>query len=363
MPRLRQRDLSDIRHLIAEVLPYSPRQDGGRTDDLFICALGFEERCLTLPNALASSGYQARRALYCQYDTNADDNATRASDLLAALGRISADVKPLLLDDTSSPNALSAILESFKLEQGVTITFDISVTSNRFIIRALRQLLAYDVDLRIVYSEAALYHPTEAEYRADPKRWTHDPHFGTEHGVAEIVPMAEFPGNHLDPLPDFVMVFPSFKPDRARAVIHFIDPSLQANAGKKVLWCLGVPRLEEDKWRLTAMREINELRAEYSQVELSTFLYKETLLALEQAYSERANSYNISVAPFGSKLQSVAVALFCTMHPDVRVVSAKPKKYGVLFSDGCKHTWELRVGNTRSLRELLAGVGDLVIED
>ena len=97
------------------------------------------------------------------------------------------------------------------------------------------------------------------------------------------------------------------------------------------------------------------------QVEVSTFDYKDTLRALEAAHLQYMHEYNISLAPFGSKLQSVAVALFCTMHPDVRIVSAKPRQYGILFSEGCKRTWSLDFGATENVRDHLARVGELEI--
>ena len=53
----------------------------GDTDDLFLCALGFEPRCLTLPCRLAGSGYKANKAYFFKYSTNLEDNAVNLPEL------------------------------------------------------------------------------------------------------------------------------------------------------------------------------------------------------------------------------------------------------------------------------------------
>jgi hypothetical protein len=363
VPRLHKRELAEILHLLPEAKHCRPETEPqGRSESLFLCALGFEERCLTLPARLAASGYRADHAIYLQYETNSGDNESRLPSLLTALNVISDDVQKFRYDEPGASNLLVSTLRSFDPAHTPAVTFDISVTSNRFLIRALRHLLSFNIRLRLVYSEAEIYHPTEDEYKTDPSRWTHDPRFGTEHGVAEIVPLVEYSG-HLDSLPDFIIVFPSFKPDRARAVINDIDPSLVGNPSRKVLWLVGVPHLSENFWRVEAMRQINQLGSVAQQMEISTFDYKQTLRVLDSTYDKVKNDYNISIVPFGSKLQSVAVALFCTMHPELRVVSAIPYKYGTLFSEGFKQTWEIDYGATQDVRNILAEVGELSISD
>jgi hypothetical protein len=127
---------------------------------------------------------------------------------------------------------------------------------------------------------------------------------------------------------------------------------------------LGVPHLLEDSWRIEAMRTINEIGPEMPQYEVSTFDYKECLGTLEQIYLGAQDSSNISLAPFGSKMQALAGCIFCHLHPDVRVIFASPKAYDASqYSKGAKATWEIDLGRVGTLMGRLRNVGQLVIED
>jgi hypothetical protein len=127
---------------------------------------------------------------------------------------------------------------------------------------------------------------------------------------------------------------------------------------------LGLPHLHEDLWRLEAMRMINEIGLDMPQHEVSTFDYKECLSILEQIYLAAQDSSNISLAPFGSKMQALAGCIFCQIHPDIRVIFASPKSYNASqYSNGVKATWEIDFGRLVTLMENLQRVGQLVIEE
>jgi hypothetical protein len=49
--------------------------------------------------------------------------------------------------------------------------------------------------------------------------------------------------------------------------------------------------------------------------------------ALEAIYHEIRDSYNVVIAPFGTKPQTVGVFLFCLEHPKVQVVYSFPTSY------------------------------------
>jgi hypothetical protein len=327
--------------------------------------LGFEERCLTIPSQLAEAGYRSRRAVCLEYGTNRDENAVNRPALNECLRRIASSVEVIQIDSLESATEIQSILGgTVGTEMPLGITFDVSVASNRSIFRVLGVLLSTDCCLRLLYSEAKVYHPTKEEYALDSVRWTKDESFGIEHGVGEVAVSPEWPGRHLDPLPNTVIVFPSFKPDRARAAIHLVDPALLARPRNAVRWLLGVPHLHEDSWRLEAMRTINEIEPDMPQREVSTFDYKDCLSILEQIYLSAQDSSNISLAPFGSKMQALAGCIFCHIHPDVRVIFASPKSYNASqYSNGVKATWEIDFGRLVTLMENLQSVGQLVIEE
>lgn len=336
-------------------------------EDLFLCALGFEPRCLTLPCRLKDTGYEARRAAYFKYATNLDDNAVNLPELESHLHAIASRVEPLEADALEFPSRLRALLDLVISESSArppSVTLDISVTANRLLLRCMKVLLEYDICLRIIYSEAAVYHPTKEEYDKDPGRWEKEDLLGLERGVGDVTPSIDHPGHALDPIPDSLILFPSFKGERSKAVISFVDPSLLTSPGNKVVWLLGIPHLEQDRWRLDAMKRINTIGQHARQIEVSTFDYKDTLRALEGLHAEMSEMHRITLSPLGSKMQALGTALFCYMHPDVRIIFSTPKEYNaVQYSKGCKEIWKIDFGSLSELRRKLDQVGMLRVEE
>ena len=74
--------------------------------------------------------------------------------------------------------------------------------------------------------------------------------------------------------------------------------------------------------------------------------------------------YTITLSPLGSKMQALGTALFCYMHPDVRVIFSTPKEYNATqYSKGCKEVWKLDFGPLSELRRRLDQVGTLRVEE
>lgn len=187
---------------------------------------------------------------------------------------------------------------------------------------------------------------------------------GLERGVGNLETSIDYPGYHLDQLPDCLVLFPSFNGDRSKAVLSAVDPSLLTSPGKKVYWLLGLPHLEKDRWRISAMEMINEIPKGSLQIEVSTFDYKESIRVLESIYAEVGERYNLTLSPLGSKLQSLGTALFCYLHPEVRVLLATPREYNATrYSDGCKAIWKIDFGITTELLDVLNKVGKIRIGD
>jgi hypothetical protein len=255
--------------------------------------------------------------------------------------------------------------DSTKSDDGA-ILVDISVMANRLVMKVMKALLEQNRRIILLYSEAATYHPTEEEYRSSPDQWSSDSSLGLERGVSNVAVSEDYPGYHLDQLPDCILIFPSFKRERGLAVIGRVDPALTVGSGDsdKVVWFLGVPHRDENHWRLAAMREINGVQSEALQYEVDTFDYREALRKLEHVYLERVGEYRFSLAPMGSKMQAIGAGLFAYLHRDVAVVFATPLEYnGAQYSEGCLDRWMVDFGNISRIRNRLDSVGMLTVED
>jgi hypothetical protein len=211
MAHLRIVELAEILNLLPDAVPLHPEKEYSATpDELFICALGFEERSLNIPSQLANAGHHSRRAVYLEYSTNRDENAINRRELEECLKRIARSVQAIQIDSLESTAEIRSILGGgLDTEEPKRITFDISVASNRSMFRVLGVLLSTDCRLRLLYSEAKTYHPTKQEYARDPARWSRDEGFGIEHGVGEVAASPEWPGRHIDQLPNTIIVFPA----------------------------------------------------------------------------------------------------------------------------------------------------------
>ena len=280
---------------------------------------------------------------------------------------IAPNVEPVEADTPDFPTNLRALIElavSEAEEKPPRVTIDISVTANRLLLRCIKVLLEYKICLRVVYSEAAIYHPSEEEYERNAAQWKEEGLFGLERGVGDVMPSIDHPGTALDPLPDSLILFPSLKGDRSKAVVSSVDPSLLQEPGGKVVWLLGIPHLCQDQWRLAAMKQINGIGENTRSFEVSTFDYKDTLQRLESLHAELSEKSRITLSPLGSKMQALGTALFCYMHPDVRVILSTPKEYNAAqYSEGCKDVWTINFGSLEELRRNLDQVGTLHIED
>jgi len=361
--RIRRRELNEIANELPAIAPWE-EEDSRAAGDIFVCALGFEPRCLALPEMLAATAARYRFGVKLRFSTNLLDNVRNESQLDNALGVVCKEVIELNADQPEFTSELRRLLQASRRNssEDLAVTLDISVFANRLVMRSMSALLHEEVTLRVGYCEAKNYYPTREEYLSSRSAWNIETVLGLERGVAEVATSIDHPGYHFDRLPDKVILFPSFKAERSMAVVSAIDPSILLAPSKKLVWVLGKPHLPENSWRLDAMKEINGIPAEALTYEVSTFNYLETLHILENIYERFADESNLTISPLGSKLQALGTSLFCRLRPDVRVVFAVPKEYNALhYSTGVEAVWKIRLGDTDSLGRRLASVGELVM--
>lgn len=365
MAHIQQIQLRDILSQLPKIEPLDVESDLlGKEDDLFLGALGFEDRCLSIPELIAKTKrYKCTEAIYFEYATNVNDNEVNKPRLLQALQDFSTAVNPMSCDEDNFPTNLRTTLSRICNEgRTPSVIFDISVCTSKLLLLALKVLLEFDLSLRILYSEAEVYHPTREEYESDPEKWTTEEGFGLAIGVSAVIPSVEHPGYRRDMLQEVMVVFPTFKPERAKAIIAEIDESLIMKPKDRVIWIVGNPHLPEDHWRVDAVREINKITASAPSYEVSTFYYEETLKTLERIYQPRDCKYHVTLSPLGSKMQSLGIALFCYMRHDVSIVFATPKEYNARqYSEGYKAVWQIDFGNLTTIRDILDRVGQLNI--
>lgn len=365
LPRVSECQLSEVIQDLPEIQPFDVTQVAGGAA-LFLCVLGFEGRCLEMPTLLAENGFTATAVRYIEYSTNRADNESNRIPLVQQLKRISGDVQSIECDNGLFTTELRELLQSLLSEKDIAqprVVFDFTVAANRLLMPCLKVLLESNIALTILYSEAAIYHPTLAEYERDMASWTDEEFLGIERGISNIAISEEYQGHHLDQLPDCVILFPSIKWKRSKAIINEVDPALITSPRDKVIWLLGQPHSEQDSWRIEAMRNVNSLDSTSSVHEVSSFNYRDSLRTLEQIYQDKGDFVRFTLAPMGSNMQTLGTALFCYLRPSVRVILATPEEYNALnYSEGCKARWAIDFGLMQNVRDRLDRVGTLSIQ-
>jgi hypothetical protein len=313
--------------------------------DLWISALGFEERCGAWAQALAEGGSDLGVALVCAYTTNREQNGANETALIADLKRCSARVEWIEADEQNLTEMIRERIECLRarLDRPLRIGWDISVASNRLIVRLGRSLMDRGNSVEVLYSEAMTYFPTEEEYSADPSRWTDDERMGLDRGTLNVRTASEFPGVHSSQLPNRLIMLPGYNRDRVRKVISNVDSQFLVELDSApIAWLVGSPHLQEDSWREAAISQIHGIPPTHESLPLSTFDYAETLSVLERLYGKWGRKCNLTISPMGSKFQALGCALFCIARPDVRVVFAQPEEYNVArYTSGVKARWSV----------------------
>lgn len=349
--------LSDIINELPNVEPLDdPFSFAENEYDLFICALGFEDRSLGIPKKLAdANSIKFKHAYYFDYPTNRNDNDVNKADLFDALSKISNDYSSINYSDKHISKELrEKLIQTAKLTEKPNIIFDISSCSSFLILSTLKVLFEFDILLNVVYSEAEVYHPTNEEYLEDPEKWTTED-FGLSHGVDDIFANPEYCGAPKQN-PNIVIVFPAFKRERTRKIIIDIDESLSFDDEKRVYWLVGKPHMDAaiKRRRIEIIREINGIEIKKNYREVCTLDYKETLRNLDQLYEKHYLDSHLNISAQGSKMQSVGLAIFAYIRPDISIYHAIPKKYNPKkYTDGCKAFWQINFGDLQTIKNLL----------
>ena len=202
---------------------------------------------------------------------------------------------------------------------------DVSGMSRLLIVQALVALLHGTFEaIRVLYCEAARYLPSEDECREAIAMAGGRGLSYLSSGVVEVAVTPELSSVSMPGEAVRLIAFPSFDPTQLVSVVHELQPTYS-----DVMH--GIPPREENRWRTGAVRQLNEralaaLQGTTSH-DVSTMDYRETLRVLASIYAKRSAFDRLVIAPIGSKMQSVAVALFRATLSDVQIVYPIPQEF------------------------------------
>ena len=316
-----------------------------RPDDGLVVCAGFEERAVEVARLVSSAKLRPRVVLLVRYLPQNDEN--RLEKMRTIFRTLGANVIEMVYDRERPMGGGERI--QAQLDGCRRVFVDISGMSRLLIVQTLVALLRGPFDVTsVLYCEAARYLPSEAECVAAMKKSGGRALSYLSSGVVEVAVTPELSSVAMPGEAVRLIAFPSFDPTQLVNVVHELQPTYS-----DVMH--GVPPREENRWRTGAVRELNGKALAALQgatsYEISTMDYRETLQVLTSIYSERGAFDRLVIAPIGSKMQSVAVALFRATLSDVQIVYPVPQEFATAeeYTVGIRCVHQVDFGPRRSV--------------
>jgi len=308
------------------------------SDDLFVCALGFENRCVGAPRLLAKNDYKTKNTIILKYDVHEEDNNVNYYELKELIDHITLnnvieisyktnDVESFYTDSKGFKKITNKLYDDWSMKK---ISVDISSFTTIAIIQILDYLFTLNVNkIRIIYTEAEKYYPKDIQ-KADEEEYISS-------GVKNILSVPKFSGIHTPGYSQLLIVLLGFEPIRTRGIFNILQPS-------RKIGIIGKPSRTDLKWRLNLLSRMykNVFGDQDEILMLSEFNYIEVFKALEEIYDKYGQVNNMTITPLGSKMQTIAVLLFLRNHPDVQLLVSIPIKYDPRrYSEGIGDSFQL----------------------
>ena len=339
-------------------------QFSGKKLDLFIQAVGFEERTVGIAKKLSEinnskvPGIKIAEAVLIKYETNVEDNLFHEKQLHKLLSSFTDLISPLDLNQNFDETIRNKISSLISAKKELNVLLDISTMSSRLILLFTKILFQENIRLTILFTEAEKYYPTEKQFKSMQKDDKVAKEQAQTFGVGKVSISPDYNGGAKESQ-DLVICFPSFTPERTEAIITTIDDLIiKQQAKDRLIWIVGDPHFEiteeAKKKRQKIQTEINKIGHDHMTFTVCTFEYKKTLEVLDHIYKDVSSKYHVNISDLGSKMQSLGIALFGNLRRDVSVYYSEPVKYNsTYYSEGIKDHWMINVGYTSEfLKEL-----------
>lgn len=303
---------------------------------LFIGAYGFEDRSSGWLN-LQERGEILTDALMFRYRRPKGKN--RRNSIRKALERVGAASPIEVTYDYSArfPGNIEEIIDAEFVKNAFDvdeIVVDISSMSKLLILLCLCKLSDYSGKVRIVYSEAEDYSPSEGQYKAEGDEMGLIATYPSQ-GVESIIRTKCLSSIRMQGQPVTLIAFCSFNEQLVRQMLGGLSPH-------RLIFINGKPPRRDYVWREYATQQIHErLIQEYAEDNpqdattglllntTSTLAYKETVEELNRLYSQLGLHERIVCAATGSKMQTVGLFFYKIYHPDIHIEYPTPNSYFV----------------------------------
>lgn len=304
----------------------SPVQKFSHDGDLYICAMGFEDRGLDSNKKLLESNFKTKHTLCIKYTHYVKENEQDKKKLNEIWNKFSDNVEYIDYDSNDRLDEIDKINK--KLNSIISHKNHIFINISNLQTYLEIWLVNYAIDnfdsTHIIY--------TPAEKYADQ---TQPEHFTS--GIDEIFTMSEFSGVILPGYSSFLISFLGYDFNRAKSIYDHVEPY------KKI----GILPTEILNSNFGAIYDkhvynYNLNIGEYIYEKYSIFDFKGIINKLNDIRTDNIDNTNMTIALNGSKLHALFALLFVKKYSDVQLLMSSPLQYHPpKFSSGALNTYEM----------------------
>jgi len=327
---------------------------------LLICAFGFEERSLAWTNLQRDNKVLTEAYVIKYQNPKGKNKIIELKKKLKALGV----TKPIEQNySILGQENIESIIEQYLAEASNRfdeIVIDITALTKFLILIFLCKLEKFNGIVKIIYTEAEEYAPSESDYNKFKDKVKKIIAFPSK-GFGTILRARCLSSIRMQGQPVTLVAFTSFNEQLVRHMLGTISPHL-------LILINGKPLRSDYDWRelatlslhakLIAEYPIENEKSETGQFArtASTLYYEETIEAIDSIYSKISLRERIIVAATGSKMQTVGLFFSKIKHPDIHVEYPTPDSYYVKgFSSGYKNIYEMTFQSFKSFIDNIKG--------
>ena len=301
-----------------------------------VLAAGFEDRALAAIGS-ASDVCKEFSVVLIRYLPELVEN--REDEVIALCRKHSLDVHEVVYDRRCPSGIGLSVLDVVSKFQDIVI--DVSAMSRLLLVQLIVSVLEARLEFEVIYTEANVYPPSKSDYVGALTSGSISPSFLSS-GVFEVVSTPELSSTAMLGGSIRLISFPSFDHSQLANLVQEVQPSQNDVVN-------GVPPRQDMAWRRRAIRDLNRSTLKSIQrstmFDASTLDYRETLTLILAIYEQHSAFDRIVIAPTGSKMQSVAVALARGVLGDIQICYPTPMRFvdPSRYTEGVRQTYSLRV--------------------
>ena len=314
--------------------------------DIVVVCAGFEDRAKKVLEQIIERKIEGIFVFIVLYEPIIIENTL--NELLSLCEKANIEASKITYNRKHPDGVGIDIVNKISSHDG-NLWIDISGMSRLLIIQIIDKLKERKTNfssIKILYSEAEEYPPKESDVSNSLKErkdgYSDLPMFLSS-GVLDVSILPELSSITLQGQPIRMVVFPTFSCGQLIALRTIIQPSYTTVIN-------GKPPSKENHWRLEAIRTLNEIdkivhkKDEYT---VSTLDYRETYKLITKIYSKYGALEKLVVAPIGSKMQTVGLALVRAHLNDIQIVYPTPQSFinPGEYTKGVKTTYSLDISD------------------